>query len=81
MLNIKEGSVTHWAIRVVGALLLVAFIVYIPTQSETARIGQFASGFTLIIAAMSLNLVLGYTGQIRLVIRPSSVLVDTPQQF
>jgi len=64
MLNIKEGSVTHWAIRVVGALLLVAFIVYIPTQSETARVGQFASGFTLIIAAMSLNLVLGYTGQI-----------------
>jgi branched-chain amino acid transport system permease protein len=44
--------------------MLVAFIVYIPTQSETARIGQFASGFTLIIAAMSLNLVLGYTGQI-----------------
>jgi hypothetical protein len=55
MLNIKEGSVTHWAIRAVGALMLVAFIVYIPTQSETARIGQFASGFTLIIAAMSLN--------------------------
>jgi branched-chain amino acid transport system permease protein len=64
MLNIKEGSATHWALRVVGVLVLAVFIVYIPTQSETARIGQFASAFTLIIAAMSLNLVLGYTGQI-----------------
>jgi branched-chain amino acid transport system permease protein len=64
MLNIKEGSITHWVLRVVGVLVLAVFIVYIPTQSETARIGQFASAFTLIIAAMSLNLVLGYTGQI-----------------
>jgi branched-chain amino acid transport system permease protein len=64
MLNIKEGSIAHWALRVACVLVVAVLIVYIPTQSETARIGQFASAFTLIIAAMSLNLVLGYTGQI-----------------
>ena len=64
MLKIKEGSVVHWAVRVACVLAIAIFIVYIPTHSETARIGQFASAFTLIIAAMSLNLVLGYTGQI-----------------
>ena len=66
MLKIKEGSLQHWAIRIVGFALLALLVVYIPTQSETARIGQFASAFTLIIAAMSLNMVLGFTGQISL---------------
>jgi branched-chain amino acid transport system permease protein len=66
MLKIKEGSLQHWAIRIVGFALLALIVVYIPTQSETARIGQFASAFTLIIAAMSLNMVLGFTGQISL---------------
>ena len=64
MLNVKQGSVVHWAMRVACVLVVAVLIVYIPTQSETARIGQFASAFTLIIAAMSLNLVLGFTGQI-----------------
>ena len=66
MLKIKEGSLQHWAIRIVGFALLALLVIYIPTQSETARIGQFASAFTLIIAAMSLNMVLGFTGQISL---------------
>ena len=66
MLKIKEGSLQHWAIRIVGFALLALIVVYIPTQSETARIGQFASAFTLIITAMSLNMVLGFTGQISL---------------
>lgn len=66
MLKIKEGSLQHWVIRIVGFALLALIVVYIPTQSETARIGQFASAFTLIIAAMSLNMVLGFTGQISL---------------
>ena len=66
MLKIKEGSLQHWAIRIVGFTFLAFIVVYIPTQSETARIGQFTSAFTLIIAAMSLNMVLGFTGQISL---------------
>ena len=66
MLKIKEGSLQHWALRIVGFTFLALIVVYIPTQSETARIGQFTSAFTLIIAAMSLNMVLGFTGQISL---------------
>ena len=64
MITIKEGSLGHWLMRAVASLAIIVFIVYIPTQSETARIGQFADAFTLIIAAMALNLVLGYAGQI-----------------
>ena len=64
MFTIRHGSVAHWALRVVGALVVVLLVLYVPTQMPTARIGQFADAFALGIAALSLNLVLGYTGQI-----------------
>lgn len=62
--KINEGSIQHWTARVVGTLLVAFTVLWIPTQSSTARIGQFSDAFILIIAAMSLNLVLGFTGQI-----------------
>lgn len=64
MIRIKEGSTQHWAIRALGLVVLVLAVLYVPTRMETARIGQFSDAFVLIIAAMSLNLVLGYAGQI-----------------
>lgn len=63
-LKIDEGSIQHWMLRILGGLLIAAVVVGIPTQLSTARIGQFSDAFVLIIAAMSLNLVLGFTGQI-----------------
>lgn len=63
-IKINEGSPQHWILRIVGATLIALVVVGIPTQLSTARIGQFSDAFVLIIAAMSLNLVLGFTGQI-----------------
>ena len=39
-------------------------VISIPPQAETARVGQIADAFVLIIAAMSLNLVFGFAGQV-----------------
>ena len=64
MWKIKEGSLEHWALRLVGVLLIAFVVIWIPTQMSTSRIGQFSDAFVLIIAAMSLNLVLGFTGMI-----------------
>ena len=64
MLKIHEGSIKHWALRTLGIALLVFVVVWIPTQMSSSRIGQFSDAFILMIAAMSLNLVLGFTGQI-----------------
>lgn len=63
-IRIKEGSSRHWTLRIVGVTLIALVVIGIPTQLSTARIGQFSDAFVLIIAAMSLNLVLGFTGQI-----------------
>ncbi len=41
-------------------------MIYIPTRAQTGRIGDVTLAFELIIAAMSLNLCSGYTGQISL---------------
>lgn len=64
MMKIDEGSAQHWVLRILGAGILTFVVLWIPTQMSTARVGQFADAFVLIIAAMSLNLVLGFTGQI-----------------
>ncbi|MDA3025850.1 MAG: branched-chain amino acid ABC transporter permease, partial [Actinomycetota bacterium] len=64
MWKIKEGSPQHWALRLLGVAVIAIAVVWVPTQLSTWRIGQFSDAFVLIIAAMSLNLVLGFTGMI-----------------
>ena len=64
MFSVRHGSAAHWALRVVGVIALALMVLYVPTQLSTARVGQFADAFAFAIAAMSLNLVLGFTGQI-----------------
>ncbi|MEY3492658.1 MAG: hypothetical protein RL413_76 [Actinomycetota bacterium] len=64
MLKINQGSPQHWALRTLGIAIIALVVVWVPTQMSTSRIGQFSDAFVLIIAAMSLNLVLGFTGQI-----------------
>jgi hypothetical protein len=60
MLKIKEASAQHWALRLVGVGVIAFLVLWIPTQMATSRIGQVSDAFVLIIAAMSLNLVLGF---------------------
>ncbi len=66
MIKIKEGSVGHWVIRLLWVAATVAVVVYIPTKTTSGTIGDFTLAYEYAIAAMSLNLVLGYTGIISL---------------
>jgi branched-chain amino acid transport system permease protein len=64
VLRIRQNGAAHWALRAVAVAALIALVIYIPTQTQAGRIGDVTLAFELIIAAMSLNLVLGYTGLI-----------------
>ena len=66
MIRINEGSVGHWAIRLVWVAAVVAMVLYIPTMTTTSTIGDFTLAFEYAIAAMSLNLAFGYAGIISL---------------
>lgn len=62
MFKINEGSVPHWVIRAVWVLATIAFVLYVPTKTETGTIGDITLAFEYITCAIALNLVLGYTG-------------------
>lgn len=64
--TIRENGAAHWAIRLAFLAAVAAYAVYIPTKTATGTVGQFTDAFLLIIPAMSLNLVLGYTGLVSL---------------
>jgi branched-chain amino acid transport system permease protein len=64
MWKIREASPAHWALRALGAVVVILLVLYIPTKTSTSTISDFAYAFELIIAAMSLNLLFGYAGQI-----------------
>jgi branched-chain amino acid transport system permease protein len=61
---IHEGSAVHWAIRLTIGAMIVALAVWIPTKTGNGTITEMTEALTLMAAAMALNLVLGYTGQI-----------------
>ncbi|MGD9995385.1 MAG: branched-chain amino acid ABC transporter permease [Ilumatobacteraceae bacterium] len=64
LVTIREDSVGHWVLRIVGAVALVVVLVWIPTKGGNGLITDVMEAFTLMSAAMALNLVLGYAGQI-----------------
>ena len=66
MWKIRESSPAHWVLRALAAVAVVLVVLYIPTKTSTSTISDFAYAFELIIAAMSLNLLFGFAGQISL---------------
>jgi branched-chain amino acid transport system permease protein len=64
IVTIREGSVANWAVRLVAAAVLAAAVLWIPTRGSAGLISTTTEALTLMCAAMALNLVLGYTGQI-----------------
>jgi branched-chain amino acid transport system permease protein len=66
LVTVRENGAGHLAVRAVWVLAVAAFVLYIPTRASIGTIGDMALAFELIIAAMALNLVFGYTGQISL---------------
>lgn len=63
---IRQNGGAHWAIRLIGLVLLVAVVLYVPTKMSNARIDLVTTMLVYAIAAMSVNLLLGYGGQISL---------------
>ena len=64
IVTIREGSVANWAVRLVAAAVLAAAVLWIPTRGSAGLISTTTEALTLMCAAMALNLVLGYAGQI-----------------
>jgi branched-chain amino acid transport system permease protein len=64
LVTLKEGSAGHWALRMLATVIVVGIMLYIPTSGNNGLITSATEAFTLMIAAMALNLILGYAGQI-----------------
>lgn len=64
LVTIRQGGAANWAIRIVAAAVVVGLMLWIPTRGSNPLIDQFTNAFVLMAAAMSLNLLLGFTGQI-----------------
>lgn len=61
---IRQNSPAHWALRIAGLALLTLLVVWVPTKMSNQRIDLATDMLIYSAAAISLNLVLGYTGQI-----------------
>lgn len=64
MFSIREGGAASWALRLVAAAMVAAAVLWIPTRTGAGTIQTAIEALVLMAAAMSLNILLGYTGQI-----------------
>ncbi|MEI7547770.1 MAG: branched-chain amino acid ABC transporter permease [Actinomycetota bacterium] len=65
-MTITSGGSASWALRVLAAAAVVAALLWIPTHGTDSLIDTCTTGLILMGAAMSLNLLLGFTGQLSL---------------
>ncbi len=65
-IRIKSGSARHWELRVVVAALLVLLVWQLVSGAEPSSLGKYTEAMALAIAALSLNLLFGFNGQISL---------------
>ncbi len=66
-LKVHWGSAWHWAIRLVWVAATIAFVLYIPTRTQSSTINDMTIGARAGVAvAMALNLVMGYGGIVSL---------------
>ena len=64
MFSIREGGAASWALRLVAGSMVAAAVLWIPTSTGAGTIQTAIEALVLMAAAMSLNILLGYTGQI-----------------
>ena len=64
-LKIQQGSAPHWALRALGVLAL-AYVALAPAFRDLSpsEVGELTDIAVLALAALSLNLLIGFTGQI-----------------
>ncbi|HRD99895.1 MAG TPA: branched-chain amino acid ABC transporter permease, partial [Ilumatobacteraceae bacterium] len=61
---IKENSPQHWAARVGTCAVIFGVIYYIYLTAQPSTLGSMTDATIIAIAAVALNLLLGYNGQI-----------------
>lgn len=66
LVTIRSGGPASWAIRLVCTLVLAYVVLWIPTRGSNSLIDTATTALTLMGAALALNLLLGFTGQISL---------------
>jgi branched-chain amino acid transport system permease protein len=64
--RVGERTAVHWLLRVIGALVVLFLVTYPPRSFEIFRLNQMTDALVFSLAALSLNLLIGYTGQISL---------------
>lgn len=62
--TMKSGGAASWAIRLLTTAVIVYLLVWIPTSASNGLIDSCITALSLMAAALSLNLLLGYTGLI-----------------
>ena len=63
-ITIQENSPQHWATRIAGVAVMLGVIYYIYLTADPSTLGSITDATIIAIAAVSLNLLLGYNGQI-----------------
>ena len=66
LITMRSGGPASWTIRIACTLVLVYVLLWIPTSGSNSLIDTATTALTLMGAAMALNLLLGFTGQISL---------------
>jgi branched-chain amino acid transport system permease protein len=63
-LRIRSGSSLHWVLRAVVVVLLALLVWRMVSGAEPSSLGRYTEAMALAIAALSLNLLFGFNGQI-----------------
>ncbi len=63
-IKIRSGSAVHWIIRAAVAVLLVLLVWQMVSGASPSNLGKYTDAMALAIAALSLNLLFGFNGQI-----------------
>ena len=61
---IKENGAQHWGLRVLGVAAIVVVAYYLYLTAEPSTLGSVTDATIIAIAAVALNLLLGFNGQI-----------------
>jgi branched-chain amino acid transport system permease protein len=64
--RIGERTPLHWGLRALGVVVVIVLVLYPPQSFDIFRLNQVTDALTISLAALSLNLLVGYTGQISL---------------
>lgn len=64
--TIRSGGPASWAIRVITAAVVLYLVFWIPTSASDSLVDTCTTALVWMAAAMSLNLLVGYTGQLSL---------------